>query len=98
MAQMTYHCSAEKKKAEILIQYPEYSKFFDKLENRILSHPEAGFPDSSLLGNGKPITCFKQSIEVYLFSGRIRYGRRQLTLMYLYNNDTILIIKIYFRD
>jgi hypothetical protein len=100
MVKLTYHNFAEKKKTEIITQYPEYSKFFDKLEKRITEHPKEGFSDTCLLENGKSITCFKQNIEVYLFSGRLQYGRRQLTLLYLYSDmsDTILIIKIYFRD
>jgi len=52
--------------------------FFERLEARIESHPELGLPDTCLLENGKSVSCYKQNIEVYLFSGKIRYGRSQL--------------------
>ena len=69
------------------------SAFFERLEVRIITHPELGLPDTCLLANGKTVPCYKQSIEVYLFSGRIRYGRSQLTLLYLFNADVIYVFK-----
>jgi hypothetical protein len=72
------------------------ASFFARLEARITEHPELGLPDSCLLDNGKTVLCYKQSIEVFLFSGRLRYGRSQLTLLYLYNDDVVYVFKIYF--
>jgi hypothetical protein len=93
---LIYHPSTLKQKQEAVAKEPELAGFFDRLEKRIEGDPELGLPDTCLLENGKSVSCFKQSVEVYLFSGRIRYGRNQLTLMYLYNESTILIFKIYF--
>jgi hypothetical protein len=70
--------------------------FFESIEKWIATHPELGLPETCLLANGKTLPCYKQSIEVYLFSGRIRYGRNQLTLLYLFNDDTIYVFKLYF--
>jgi hypothetical protein len=94
MAKLTYLNSVEKLKKDILEQSPEMEKFFSKLEQRITDYPDMGFPDSTLLADGKSVLCHKQSIEVYLFSGRIRYARSQLTLMYLHNEDVIVVLKI----
>jgi len=93
---LIYHPSIANLKNKIISTSPEMSSFFDNLEARIRAHPELGLPETCLLESGKSISCFKQSIEVYLFSGRIRYGRKQLTLLYIFNDDTIYIIKIYF--
>lgn len=93
---LTYHPSTLKLKNEIINNSPEMRTFFEHLEDRITVHPELGLPDTCLLDNGKSVSCYKQSIEVYLFSGRIRYGRSQLTLLYLFNNEVIFIFKIYF--
>jgi len=62
---------------EIISNSPEVTPFFERIEKRIQEHPELGLPDTCLLKNGKSVTCYKQSIEVCLFSGRIRYGRKQ---------------------
>lgn len=93
---LTYHPSTLNLKNEIISNSPEMTSFFERLEARISEHPELGLPDSCLLDNGKTVICFKQSIEIFLFSGRLRYGRSQLTLLYLYNADVIYVFKIYF--
>ena len=93
---LIYHPSTLNLKTEIISTSPELAVFFERLEARIESHPELGLPDTCLLENGKSLSCFKQSIEVYLFSGKIRYGRSQLTLLYLYNVLTICVFKIFF--
>jgi hypothetical protein len=92
---LTYHPSILKVKTDIISGSPEMAAFFERLESRITAHPEFGLPDTCLLENGKSVSCYKQSVEVFLFSGRIRYGRSQLTLLYLYNNSTTFIFKIY---
>jgi len=93
---LTYHPTTLNYKNEILAASPEMASFFERLESRIIDHPELGLPETCLLENGKSVLCYKQSIEVFLFSGRIRYGRSQLTLLYLYNNDVTYIFKLYF--
>jgi len=93
---LIYHPSTFELKNEIITSSPEMAAFFDHIEERITNHPELGLPDACLLENGKSVLCYKQSIEVFLFSGRIRYGRSQLTLLYLFNDDVIYIFKIYF--
>ncbi|MCL2252718.1 MAG: hypothetical protein FWC12_12505 [Treponema sp.] len=95
---LTYHPSTLEIKNEIIANSSEMQTFFEHIEERITNHPELGLPDMCLLENGKSVSCYKQSIEVYLFSGRIRYGRSQLTLLYLYNNDVIYVFKIYFSE
>ena len=93
---LIYHPSVIKQKNETISASPEMSAFFDRLEARIIAHPELGLPEACLLANGKTVTCHKQSIEVYLFSGRIRYGRSQLTMLYLFTADLIYVFKLYF--
>jgi hypothetical protein len=75
---------------------PEKEDYFNRLEELITKRPEAGIPDVCLLDNGKTISCFKQTIKLFLFSGRIRYERSQLTAQYIYNDDVIYIFNLYF--
>ena len=81
---LIYHPSVAKQKDEIIAASPEMKSFFERIEKWIATNPELGLPERCLLESGKTVQCFKQSIEVYLFSGRIRYGRSQLS--YTSNN------------
>jgi hypothetical protein len=67
----------------------------EHLERLIKSHPEAGIPDECLLDNGKIIRCYKQTIKLFLFSGRIRYERSQLTAQYIFNDNVIFVFNLY---
>jgi len=70
---LIYHPSVIKQKSETISNSPEMSAFFDRLEVRIIAHPELGLPDTCLLANGKTVSCYKQSIEVYLFNDDVIY-------------------------
>jgi len=93
---LIYRPSVNEQKNGIIAASPEMLPFFENIERWITAHPELGLPETCLLENGKTLPCYKQSIEVYLFSGRIRYGRSQLTLLYIFNNNTIYVFKLYF--
>jgi hypothetical protein len=75
---------------------PEKKEYINHLEKLIKEYPEAGIPDTCLLKNGKTIRCYKKAIKLFLFSGRVRYERSQLTAQYIFNNATIFIINLYF--
>jgi hypothetical protein len=83
-------------KAQCISTSPEKEEYFNHLEKLIREQPEAGIPDRCLLGNGKTIPCYKRTIKLFLFSGRIRYERSQITAQYIFNDDTIVIFNLYF--
>jgi len=96
VSNLIYHPSMLKVKEDILKAAPEKEEAFNHLEKIIKSQPEAGIPDTCLLKNGKTILCYKQTTKIFLFSGRIRYERSQLTAQYIYNEETICIFNLYF--
>jgi len=75
---------------------PEKNDYFNHLEKSIVNHPETGIPKTCLLKNGKTIHCFEKTTKLFVFSGRLRYDRSQLTAQYVFNNETILIFNLYF--
>jgi hypothetical protein len=83
-------------KEQCLKTAPEKIEFFNSLEKDITEHPETGIPDTCLLKNGKSIICYRKTIKLFLFSGRIRYDRSQLTALYIFNDNMISIINLYF--
>jgi len=83
-------------KEECLKIAPEKEVYFNSLENRIKEHPETGIPSSCLHKNGKTIPCYQKTEKLFLFSGRIRYDRSQLTAQYVFNDEMILIFNLYF--
>jgi len=93
---LIYHPSMLKVKEQCIKTSPEKEEYFNDLEKRIREHPEAGIPDTFLLKNGKTIHCYQKTTKLFLFSGRIRYDRSQLTAQYIFNDDTILIFNLYF--
>ena len=96
MRNLTYHPSTLKAKEDCLKIAPEKESFFNDLEKRIREHPEAGIPSECLLKNGKTVLCYQQTTKLFLFSGRIRYDRSQLTAQYVFNDSAIFIINLYF--
>ena len=96
MRNLTYRPSMLKVKEECLKIAPEKKVYFNSLEKRIKEHPEAGIPSMCLLKNGKTIPCYQKTEKLFLFSGRIRYEKSQLTAQYVFNDDTILIFNLYF--
>ena len=96
MRELTYHPSMLRAKEQCIQTSPEKEDHFKHLENLIKEHPEAGIPDTCLLNNGKTILCYKRTIKLFLFSGRIRYDRSQLTAQYIFNNTMIYIFNLYF--
>ena len=96
MRNLTYHPSMLKVKEECLRITPEKEPSFNDLEKRIMEHPESGIPSECLLKNGKTVLCYQQTTKLFLFSGRIRYDRSQLTAQYIFNDDAIFIINLYF--
>jgi hypothetical protein len=96
MRNLTYHPSILKVKEQCIKISPEKEEYFEHLEKLIREHPETGIPDSCLLTNGKTIMCYKKAIKVYLFSGRIRYERSQITAQYFFNDKVIRIFNLYF--
>jgi hypothetical protein len=93
---LIYHPSALKLKETAIKKAPEKAEYFEHLEHLITSHPEAGIPDECLLNDGRTVHCRKQTIKLFLFSGRIRYDRSQLTAQYIFNSSVIYIINLYF--
>jgi len=93
---LIYHPSMLKAKEQCINNSPEKKEYFDHLEKNIKEHPETGIPSSCLLKNGKTLLCFEKTTKLFLFSGRIRYDRSQLTAQYVFNDDTILIMNLYF--
>jgi hypothetical protein len=85
-----------KVKEECIKISPEKEGYFNELEKRIRDRPEAGIPSECLLKNGKTTLCYQQTAKLFLFSGRIRYDRSQLTAQYVFNDDMILIFNLYF--
>ena len=96
MRNLIYRHSMLKTKEDCLKIAPEKESFFNDLEKRVREHPEAGIPSECLLKNGKTVLCYQQTTKLFLFSGRIRYDRSQLTAQYIFNDSTILIINLYF--
>ena len=96
MANLIYHPSMLKVKEETLKIAPEKTEAFNNLEEMIKSHPEIGIPDTCLMKNGKTIHCLKQTIKLFLFSGRIRHERSQLTAQYIFDKNVIYIFNLYF--
>ena len=96
MRTLTYHPSMLRVKEHCIEISPEKSEYFNRLESFIIEHPEAGIPDTCLLKNGKSIFCYRRTIKLFVFSGRIRYDRSQLTAQYLFNDSVVLIINLYF--
>ncbi|MCL1993521.1 MAG: hypothetical protein FWG66_11310 [Spirochaetes bacterium] len=95
MRQLIYRDSMLKFKEEILKTYPERAEVFGKLEKLIVSRPEAGIQDSCLLKNGKTLLCYKQTVKLFLFSGRIRYDRSQLTAQYVFDEKSAFVFNLY---
>jgi hypothetical protein len=85
-----------KVKEECVKAAPEKEASFNDLEKRIREHPEAGIPSECLLKNGNTVLCYQQTTKLFLFSGRIRYDRSQLTAQYVFNDSYILIFNLYF--
>jgi hypothetical protein len=85
-----------KVKEQCIEMSPEKEEYFNHLEKSIKEHPETGIPGSCLLKNGKTVLCYEKTTKLFLFSGRIRYDRSQLTAQYVFNNDMILIFNLYF--
>ena len=96
MRSLIYHDSMLRVKKEALKATPERSEVFNKLEKLIASHPETGILDTCLLKNGKTVQCYKQTVKLFLFSGRIRYERSQLTAQYIFDDEIICIFNLYF--
>jgi len=93
---LIYHPSTLKLKEGIIKIAPEKEADFIHLEKIIASSPETGIPDTCLLKNGKTVRCFKKTTKLFLFSGRIRYDRSQLTAQYFFNETTVCIFNLYF--
>jgi hypothetical protein len=74
---------------------PERKDYFDDLEKLIKEHPETGIPDTCLLTNGKTISCYKHTKKLFLFDGRIRYDRSQLSAQYIFDDNIIFIFNLY---
>ena len=96
MRNLIYHASMLRVKEEALRLAPEKTEIFNHLEKMIQNRPEAGIPDTCLLNNGKTVKCYKQTTKLFLFSGRIRYERSQLTAQYIFDDNVIFIFKLYF--
>jgi hypothetical protein len=92
---LIYHPSILKIKELCLKITPERTEYFEQLEESIKKHPETGIPSSCLLKNGKTINCFHKSIKLFLFSGRIKYDKSQITAQYIFNDDIIYIFNLY---
>jgi hypothetical protein len=87
---LIYHPSILRLKEELIQKVPEKAEHFEHLERLITSHPEAGIPDECLLDNGRTVLCYKQTTKLFLFSGRIRYDRSQLTAQYIFDANVKL--------
>ena len=83
-------------KEQCIKMSPEKKEYFNHLEKSIVEYPETGIPGTCLLKNGKTVPCFEKTTKLFLFSGRLRYERSQLTAQYVFNNNSILIFNLYF--
>jgi hypothetical protein len=92
---LIYHRSAQTFKDDLLSIEPERKEAFDRLEKILKSRPKIGLPDTCLLIDGRTVDCFKQTIKLSLFSGRIHYTRSQLTAQYIFNNETVFVFNLY---
>ena len=96
MVNLTCLNSVSQWKHEQITKYPEIIAFIEKLEKVIKEKPEKGLSDPMLSVNGKEIPCYKQSINIALFSHRHAIGFGYITASYVYNNTDALIVKMKF--
>jgi hypothetical protein len=81
---------------EQITLYPEIGLFIEKLKNMIKNNPESGLLDPVLSVTGKTIPCRKQAVNITLFSNQYAIGYNFITASYIYNEDSIVIIKMGF--
>ena len=77
-------------------KYPEISLFIEKLKNDILKKPDSGLPAPTLSVKGKILPCLKKSVNISMFSYQYALGYNFITATYVYNENDILIIKMYY--
>jgi len=75
-------------------QYSGIYIFINKLKSMIENKPENGLYDPILSGTGKTIPCRKQSVNLSLFSCRHAIGYDHITATYIYNETSVLIVKM----
>jgi hypothetical protein len=85
-----------KVKEQCIKMSPEKEEYFNHLEKNIRERPETGIPSSCLLENGKSIPCYEKITKLFLFSGRVRYDRSQITAQYIFDDKTVFIFNLYF--
>jgi hypothetical protein len=96
MAKLTCLNSVQQWKSRYLSEYPELDIFVQELEKLIKNTPDSGKKDYILSKDGKVLPTKRQAVNLFLFSERYAIGYNRLNALYLYNNDTIVIVKMYF--
>ena len=94
MRTLIYHPIADEQKARLLQKYPATQDFFSKLEADIQQYPEFGSIENIPYGKTKILPCYKRLAAVELFSGRVVYSLKQLTLYYVYNDNNAAIMRV----
>jgi len=74
--------------------YPEIKVFIEKLKRMIMEKPESGLYDPVLLETGVTVPCRKRSVSIALFSYSYAIGYGFLSAHYLYNTETVMIVKM----
>jgi hypothetical protein len=95
---LAYHNFAKQQKDRILKENPEIQAFVSKLERKIANNPEKGVPDSATTTDGRSIPCYKQAIALDFFSERHALGYGRLAAIYIYNSESVAILRLYYTN
>jgi len=96
MARLTWAGSVSRWELEQVSRYPEIRIFIEKLKKMIGEKPQKGLPDPFLSETGKTVPCYKQSVNISLFSFQYALGYNFITASYVYNEADAFIIKMSF--
>ena len=87
-----------RKKTETINTYPCFKKYFEDLENLIVSNPEASKLET-ILYNGKHVHSYRKSIKTTFFSGLLPDTYIYLTITYAPISDKrILLMYVHQHD
>jgi hypothetical protein len=93
---LTYLSTARNSKEKILAAYPGLSRYLQALESLIVSSPEAGRNSPLLTKGGKTLLCKEKSVSLDFFQAWHAIGYSRLTGAYIFNDESIAIVNLYF--